>query len=183
MLEGTIKGAGSALEWLSKQYQDANIFKHLPEWLNEIELPPLFLNGISGLGAPFWQPDFISQFNREANINEKSVAVIESIVFLLKACLDEMNKLSSPPEQFQITGGLASLNGLNQRLADLSGLPVYCPTECEATSRGTAYLLAEQPANWPEQDAGVWFKPEENIELTKRYDEWMALMLEKIRKN
>ncbi len=183
VLEGTINGAGSALEWLSKQYQDANIFKHLPEWLNEIELPPLFLNGISGLGAPFWQPDFISQFNREANINEKSVAVIESIVFLLKACLDEMNKLSSPPEQFQITGGLASLNGLNQRLADLSGLPVYCPTECEATSRGTAYLLAEQPANWPEQDAGVWFKPEENIELTKRYDEWMALMLEKIRKN
>lgn len=183
VLEGTINGAGSALEWLSKQYPDTNIFKHLPKWLNEIELPPLFLNGVSGLGAPFWQPDFISQFNREANINEKSVAVIESVVFLLKACLDEMDKLSSPPEQFQITGGLASLNGLNQRLADLSGLPVYCPTECEATARGTAYLLAKQPASWPEQDAGVWFKPEENIELTKRYDEWMTLMLEKIRKN
>ena len=181
VLEGTINGAGSALEWLSKQYPDTNIFKHLPKWLNEIELPPLFLNGVSGLGAPFWRPDFISQFNREANINEKSVAIIESIVFLLKVCLDEMNKLSSPPEQFQITGGLASLNGLNQRLADLSGLPVYCPTECEATARGTAYLLAEQPASWPEQDAGVWFKPEENIELTKRYDEWLVLMLKTMR--
>ena len=181
VLEGTINGAGSALEWLSKQYQDADIFKHLPEWLNEIELPPLFLNGISGLAAPFWSPDFISQFNREANINEKSVAIIESIVFLLKVCLDEMNKLSSPPEQFQITGGLASLNGLNQRLADLSGLPVYCPTECEATARGTAYLLAEQPAIWPEQDAGEWFEPEENIELIKRYDEWLVLMLENMR--
>ncbi len=181
VLEGTINGAGSALEWLSKQYQNANIFKHLPEWLNEIELPPLFLNGISGLGAPFWQPDFISQFNREANINEKSVAVIESVVFLLKACLDEMNKLSSPPEQFQITGGLSSLHGLNQRLADLSGLPVYCPTLCEATARGTAYLLAKQPSHWPEKDAGVWFKPEENIELAKRYNEWLALMLKTMR--
>jgi len=92
-----------------------------------------------------------------------------------------MTKLSSPPEQIQITGGLASLHGLNQRLADLSGLPVYCPTECEATARGTAYLLVEQPVHWPEQDAGIWFNPEENIELTKRYNEWMTLMLENIR--
>lgn len=92
-----------------------------------------------------------------------------------------MAKLSSPPEQIQITGGLASLDGLNQRLADLSGLPVYCPTQCEATTRGTAYLLAEQPSSWPEQDAGVWFKANENNDLKKRYAEWMKLILESMR--
>ncbi len=181
VLEGTVNGAGSALEWLGKQYQDTNIFDHLSEWLNEIAKPPLFLNGVSGLAAPFWQPNFVSKFNRQASVNEKAVAIVESVVFLLKACLDEMSKLSSPPEQIQITGGLASLDGLNQRLADLSALPVYCPTECEATARGTAYLLAKQPMHWPEQDAGEWFKPEDNVELTKRYNTWMALMLENIR--
>jgi len=181
VLEGTVNGAGSALEWLAKQYPDTNIFDKLSVWLNEIELPPLFLNGVSGLASPFWLPDFISRFDRQASIDEKAVAVVESIVFLLKACLDEMSKLSSPPEQIQITGGLASLNGLNQRLADLSGLPVYRPTECEATARGTAFLLAEQPASWPEQGAGTWFEPEENNDFKKRYDDWMNLMLEHIR--
>lgn len=181
VLEGTVNGAGSALEWLGRQYPDTSIFEQLPEWLNEIETPPLFLNGVSGLASPFWLPDFTSQFDRQANISEKAVAVVESIVFLLKACLDEMSKLSSPPEQIQITGGLASLDGLNQRLADLSNLPVYCPTECEATARGTAYLLAGQPSNWPEQDAGIWFKPEDNIKLAKRYNKWMGLMLKNMR--
>lgn len=181
VLEGTVNGAGSALEWLGHQYPDTNIFDHLSEWLNEIESPPLFLNGISGLGAPFWLPNFVSQFNREGNVSEKAVAVVESIIFLLKASLDEMCTLSSPPEQIQITGGLASLDGLSQRLADLSGLPVYRPTQCEATARGTAYLLAEQPSHWPEQDNGIWFEPEDNSALAKRYDDWMTLMLEKIR--
>ena len=181
VLEGTINGAGSALEWLEKQYPDTNIYDNLSEWLNEIEKPPLFLNGVSGLASPFWLPNFISKFDRQANVSEKSVAIVESIIFLLKACLDEMSKLSSPPEQIQITGGLASLDGLNQRLADLSGLPVYCPTQCEATARGTAYLLAEQPSNWPEQDAGKWFKPEDNPDFIKRYANWMDLMLENMR--
>ena len=181
VLEGTINGAGSALEWLGKQYPDTKIYNKLSEWLDEIELPPLFLNGVSGLASPFWLPNFISKFNRQADLNEKAVAIVESIVFLLKACLDEMSKLSSPPEQIQISGGLARLDGLNQRLADLSELPVYCPTECEATSRGTAYLLANQPTSWPEKDAGKWFEPENNIELSKRYDDWMQLMLEAMR--
>lgn len=183
VLEGTVNGAGSALEWLGNQYPDTHIFEYLSQWLDEIESPPLFLNGVSGLAAPFWLPDFISQFDRKATIAEKAVAIIESIVFLLKACLDEMSKLSSPPEQIQITGGLASLDGINQRLADLSRLPVYRPTQCEATARGTAYLLAGQPSSWPEQDAGIWFKPENNIELKKRYDNWMKLMLKNIRCN
>lgn len=181
VLEGTVNGAGSAMEWLGQQYPDTNIFDYLSQWLDDIETPPLFLNGVSGLAAPFWQPNFISKFDRDAKVNEKAVAIIESIIFLLKACLDEMSKLSSPPEQIQISGGLASLNGLNQRLADLSGLAVYRPTECEATARGTAYLIANQPSHWPEQDAGDWFDPVDNPDLQKRYKEWTIAMIENMR--
>ena len=104
------------------------------------------------------------------------------LIFLLRTCLDEMCKLSSPPEQIQITGGFTSLDILNQRLANLSAFPVYRPTDCEATARGTAYLLAGQPHHWPEEDAGDWFNPEENLELEKRYKKWMALILNNIRK-
>jgi len=181
VLEGTINGAGSALEWLSQQFPDTDIFKHLPDWLSEIKSPPLFFNGISGLASPFWLPNFVSKFDRETGVNEKAVAVIESIVFLLKACLDEMRKLSSPPEQIQITGGIAMLDGLNQRLADLTKLPVYCPTQCEATSRGCAYLLAKQPTVWPEQEAGEWFKAKDNPGLQQRYLDWTEAMLKSMR--
>ena len=182
VLEGTVNGAGSALEWLDKQYPDDQLFKYLPEWINQVETPPLFLNGVSGLAAPFWIADFQSTFDREAPVAEKAVAIIESIVFLLKANLDEMSKLSSPPEQIQISGGLATLDGLNQRIADISGLPVYRPAECEATARGTAYLLAKQPRHWPEQDEGCWFNPKENAALLERYTNWTEAMLENMRK-
>jgi len=182
VLEGTVNGAGSALEWLNNQYPDTNLFKQLPGWFDEVETPPLFLNAVSGLAAPFWLPGFESKFDRDANVKEKSVAIIESIIFLLRTCLDEMCKLHSPPEQIQVTGGLASYDELNQRLADISGLPVYRPTECEATARGTAYLLADHPAHWPEQDAGTWFEPVDNSELQNRYDIWMTLMTEEMRR-
>lgn len=181
VLEGTVNGAGSALEWLDNQYPDTDLFKQLPTWFDKVDTPPLFLNAVSGLAAPFWLPDFTSKFDRDANIEEKAVAVIESIIFLLKTCLDEMCKLHSPPEQIQLTGGLASYDELNQRLADISGLPVYRPTECEATARGTAYLLADHPAHWPEQDAGTWFDPAENGALQNRYEQWMTLMIEEMR--
>ena len=187
VLEGTINGAGSALEWLSPQYPDSSIFEHLSSWLNEVKQPPLFLNGISGLAAPFWLPDFKSRFitdsgmDKEFSVTEKAVAIIESIVFLLKVCLDEMNTLSSPPEQIQITGGLATLNGLNQRLADITLLPVYRPVECEATARGTAYLLTNQPEHWPEQKEGDWFTPNENQELKSRFQKWKEAMTAQMR--
>ena len=189
VLEGTVNGAGSALDWLAEQYPDTNIYENLPTWLDNISSQSYFLNGISGLASPFWIPDFSSQFvknnteNKDCNIAERAVAIVESIVFLLKASLDEMDKLSSPPQQIQISGGLASLNGLNQRIADLSRLPVYCPTECEATSRGTAFLLADQPTHWPEQEAGVWFTAKNNSELQQRYIAWTKAMLNVIRKN
>jgi len=187
VLEGTVNGAGSALDWLAKQYPETNIYENLPIWLDQVSSPPNFLNGISGLASPFWVPNFNSQFVHEDaaeeknNVAEKAVAVVESIIFLLKASLDEMSKLSSRPEQIQITGGLAWLTGLNQRLADLSKLPVYCPTVCEATSRGTAFLLTGQPSRWPEQETGVWFKANHNPELQQRYLDWTKFMLKSMR--
>lgn len=183
VLEGTVNGAGSALLWLNEEHGIQDIEQHMSQWLEEIEAPPLFLNGVSGLAAPFWQADFPTQFNRSASDAEKAVAVIESIVFLLCANADEMKKLSSPPEQIQLTGGLAVLDKLCQKLADLSGLPIYRPTECEATARGTAYLLAEQPLHWPETKPGIWFKPTSNPALNKRYEEWTTLMLNTMRKS
>lgn len=182
VLEGTVNGAGAALEWFAEKYAIPNLLQQLPGWLDEsIQHESLFLNGIAGLGAPFWVADFPSRFDGDTTLKGRAKAVVESIVFLIQASLDEMLKLASPPEQIEITGGLAHLDGLCQRIADLSGLPVYRPLQCEATGRGTAYLLAGSPMQWPEDKPGDWFKPHNNPILHQTYRTWLKLMLQTLR--
>lgn len=183
VLEGTVNGAGSALEWFAEKYAIPTLLQQLPDWLGESSRhEALFLNGIAGLGAPFWIANFPSHFEGDSRLKARAKAVVESIVFLIQANLDEMLKLAAPPEQIQITGGLAHLDGLCQRIADLSGLPVYRPRQCEATGRGAAYLLAGSPSRWPEDNPGDWFKPGKTLSLIETYEKWMKLMLQTLRK-
>lgn len=181
VIEGTVNGAGSAIEWLQSHMPVADLWEQLPKWLDEISNPPLFMNGVSGLASPYWLPEFETEHDQQAEPAANYVAVIESIVFLIHANVQEMMKFASPPEQLQISGGLAKLNGLCQRLADLTRLPIYRPLECEATARGTAYLIAQKPTHWPENEHGVWFQPVENIVLDTRFLLWEQAMLQRMR--
>ncbi len=176
VLEGTVNGAGSALAWAGKEFGMDNIDAMLGPWLAQAAVPPLFLNGIGGLGAPYWVADFRSRFTNDGEPWQKVVAVAESIVFLLQANLDLYQKLASPLEQIIVSGGLADNDELCQRLSDLSRLPVYRPVEHEATARGLAWLLAGKPRQWPENEIGRWFKPRANESLQQRYRRWSAAM-------
>ncbi len=175
-LEATINGAGSALDWASKALGLRDTATRLAEWLANDSALPLFLNGVSGLGAPFWIPDFASRFVGEGEPWEKIVAVVESIVFLLYTNLAEMEALHAPAHRIIISGGLAALNGMCQRLADLSGLPVHRPAECEATARGTAFLLAGGTPAWPETGTAITFTPVQNPPLAQRFQRWRETM-------
>lgn len=176
VLEGTVNGAGAALDWIGEELGITDIEAQLPRWLAEESESPLFLNGVSGLGAPFWVADFASRFVGEGEDWQKVVAVAESIVFLLQANLDEMRALAPPTTQLVVTGGLSWYDGLCQRLVDLSGLPAYRPAEYEATARGTAFLLAGCPKDWLEPEPGQWFTPRANAALAARYRKWWRLI-------
>lgn len=181
VIEGTVNGAGSAIEWLQSHSPVDHLWDQLPAWLNDISNPPLFLNGVAGLAAPYWLPDFETSFNTPAATEARYVSVIESIVFLLHANVQEMMKFASPPQQLQVSGGLARLDGLCQRLSDLTRLPVYRPDECEATARGTAYLVAGRPVHWPENQHGKWFSANKNALLDNRFLLWEQSMLQRMR--
>jgi len=183
VLEATVNGASVALDWFAEKYNVPELEKKLPEWMLQSQHDAIFLNGIAGLGAPFWIPNFDSRFEGSTEIQHRAVAVAESITFLLKSGLDEMRKLASPPEQIQVSGGLANLDPLCQHIADLSGLPVYRPVECEATAHGLAYLLAGCPRSWSEAQPGIWFEPHTNPTLRQTYDTWLASMLSSIRQH
>ncbi|MGF1547656.1 MAG: FGGY family carbohydrate kinase, partial [Thiotrichales bacterium] len=141
-LEGTVNGAGRALQDFATEHRLHDLEHHLPEWLGTITAPPLFLNGVGGLGSPLWQARFPSGFSANETPAACAVAVVESIVFLLQLNLDAMRPaLSRDPARTLVSGGLSHLDGLCQRLADLSGIEVQRSSDHEATARGLGYLL------------------------------------------
>jgi glycerol kinase len=181
-LEGTVNGAGSAIAWATARLGIAPraAEREMPEWLAACDSPPLFLNGISGLGAPFWVPDLRSRFVGSGSAKEKMVAVVESIAFLAQSNLDAMGRRLPPPRRLRITGGFSALDGLCQRMADLSGLIVERPHDPEATARGVAWLLAANPSGWWEARPPDRFTPPPHPALRDRYHRWRRALGEAI---
>ena len=178
VLEGTVNGAGSAILKITdelgmdREYMKANSAK----WLDEVTDPPLFLNGVGGLGAPYWIADFPTRFVGDGDDREKIAAVIESIVFLLAVNLETFALHDPTPERLIVTGGLAVVDPLCQRLADLTGLPVMRPQEQEATAQGLAYLLAKQPPRWLPAGTQDRFNAQGSGPINKRYRRWRDSM-------
>ena len=178
VIEGTVNGAGSALNWATNELQleHQKVVAQLPQWLADTATPPLFLNGVSGLGAPWWVADFPTQFLGDGSAAQKVVAVIESIVFLIQVNVDIMEQCNGPLERWIISGGLANLDGVCQRLANLSGLPVVRPDINEGTSTGVWHLLNRHSTSSQPKYTTTVFKPQNNQGLHQRYARWRSAM-------
>jgi glycerol kinase len=168
--EATINGAGSALSWLAKKHNAKDLWEQLPAWLNVIEHPPVFINTIGGLGSPWWNNDIEAVFltlPSSNDISAQAVGIIESIVFMVCANL-EIIQNEHTLDRLRVCGGLSQLDGLCQRLANLSGLPVQRAEAPEATARGTAWLAAGKPDSWAPVELET-FKPQNATSLQERY--------------
>ena len=176
MVEGNVNGAGTALEWVSKELGIDQLTEKLPQWLARPEEPLLFLNGIAGLGGPFWQAEFQSRFVGEGEPWLKAVAVVESIAFLLQANIDHMNNYVPAAQRIRISGGVSLLDGLCQRLACISGLPVHRRDDPEASARGIAYLACGRPSDWNQGAHEDVFPAQPDSALQARYRRWRTLM-------
>lgn len=173
VLEGTVNGAGSALAWFARE-RNIDMPEHpLPGWLADPGDPPLFLNGIGGLGSPFWRPELTSRFIGAGDVAGQAVAIIESIVFLLHENLEQMRP-AGPLRDIVIGGGLSRLDGMCQRLANLTALPVARLGLTEMTARGACFLVTGEPA----QEAPVErFTPSTDPRLHDRYGRWRQALL------
>jgi len=172
-LEGTVNGAGSALTWFAETFDlDSDA---LYEWLDDYNPdsvePPSFLNGVSGLGSPFWNPGFESRFVGDGGVRLKAFAIVESIAFLLMQNYEAMETVMPSPSRVVVNGGLSKVDGLCRALAVLTGKPVERSAEPEGTSKGLAYLLADMPAQWSVRTGEV-FEPGPCRDLRARYRLW-----------
>lgn len=176
VVEGTVNGAGSALAWFAAQHGIADVATALDQqWGDDAPGDALFLNGIGGLGSPDWRARFASRFIGEATTQQRLVAVAESIVFLIQRNLGLLQAIGEPCAYVLISGGLSRSDRFCQALSDLSRLPLRRPEQCEASARGSAFLLAGRPASWaqlPEQR----FEPQHDPALLARYRRWSDCM-------
>jgi len=175
--EGTVNGAGSALDWLRERVA-MDVDRGLDALAARAPLPdgvPVFINGVGGLGAPYWQPDFPCEFVGDGDEAARLVAVVESIAFLLNVNLDRLQR-SAALRRIRISGGLARNDYLCRCLTALSGLPVERPAAVEATARGVAYLAAGKPASWHNVPIEQTFMPLETPPLASRYARWLNEM-------
>lgn len=172
--EGTVNGAGSALQWFAETegVDTARMLEALDDSNIAALSPPLFLNGISGLGAPFWVSDFQSRFLGPGTPLEKFTALIESIAFLIRVNVDEMRRSEPPIRSLVLTGGLARSRYFCQSVADLVELDVRRMEEPEASARGVACLAAGLPEAW-RTSASLSFVAQSNGALLARYVAWL----------
>jgi glycerol kinase len=173
--EGTVNGAGSAIDWLAGRVA-IDVERALPTLARPSAAdPPLFMNGVGGLGAPYWKPDFPVEFIGGGDDLQLLAAVVESVVFLLSVNLEVMRGVAAL-DRIVISGGLARCDYLCQTLADANGLVVERYALPEATARGIAFLAAGEPADWLVPDIERSFAPATNPALAARYVRWRSEM-------
>lgn len=170
-LEGTVNGAGSAFDWLQKNYAIDN-------WIEILQQEPepgdvMFMNTVSGLGSPYWISDKSPCFKGQGNANQQTFAVLESIVFLLYENFSCMYDVPDNAQQILINGGLSRNEGFCQRLANMCQLPVIRMQESEATVKGAARLLS---GCLQVEGTGDEFKPAVDSGLLHRYQHWHQAM-------
>jgi glycerol kinase len=176
VVEGTVNGAGSALAWFAQRNAIDDVGAALDAaWTGEGAGEVVFLNGIGGLGSPDWKPAFPSRFVGAGDTEAQLVAVAESIVFLVLRNLERLRRVGAACEYVVASGGVSRSDRFCQALADLGGLPVRRPVQCEASARGAAFLLAGRPRDWSVV-AEQGFTPRQDAALAERYRRWQEAM-------
>jgi len=139
-LEGTVNGAGAAVSRFVADEGGAEAAL----WRELEQLPvggtlPIYINGIGGLGSPYWRAQQRSFYIGEGSTLERFAAVVESIVFLIAINFDRMVARGGPVSRVIVSGGLSRSDWLCRRLAALLDAPVSRGAQ-EASVLGVAAL-------------------------------------------
>ena len=165
--EGTVNAAATALDWLWGQAGKTLSYDQLEVIMKHCVDVPVFINTIAGIGSPWWLSAQEPVFIGAGSIEQKAVAVIESIVFGLQDNIERLKSINLKLSKIVIGGGLSRSDRFCQKLADLSGLVVVRPKMHEISALGAACYLMPQM----EADMGPLnnFEPGNNDELLRRY--------------
>lgn len=162
-LEGSVFIAGALIQWLRDQMQ---IISSAPEVEALAKTVPTnggitFIPALSGLGAPYWDPEAtgaIMGITRGTEKGHIARAALEAIALRSRDIILEMQKDAEIDfTSLKVDGGASNNDLLMQIQADLLQKTVVRPDTTETTALGAAFFagLAE----------GYWNSKEELIEI------------------
>jgi glycerol kinase len=173
-LEGTVNGAGAAVSGFCEQHGCAE----QPLWaaldtLDASATLPVFVNGIGGLGSPWWRSTMASRFiDGTGNALLDFAAVIESVAFMIAANAALLARQSGALQRVLLAGGMSRSQWLCRKLASLLEVPVQAGA-AEASARGVARLAAPEFAvHWPAEPTQGW-EPQPDAALRARYQRFI----------
>jgi glycerol kinase len=147
-LEGSIFVTGAAIKWLrdglgllTAADQAGPLFDSVSDSNGCVFVPAL-----SGLGAPYWDPDARGALlGITAGLTRAHVvrAVVESMAYRTRDVVEAMEAGGSLVlAELRVDGGASVMDGLCQFQADLLGLPVTRAGSADTTAVGAAMLAA-----------------------------------------
>jgi glycerol kinase len=185
-LEGSVFATGAAVQWLRDGLQVIG---------SSADVGPLaasagdngglyFVPALTGLGAPFWDPDargLIIGITRATTKAHLARATEEAICCQTRAVMEAMLRDSAvTPSTLKADGGGAADDLLLQLQADLLGLPVSRQNMCESTAFGAAALAGVAVDFWSLDDVariaatGQTFEPSTpRLDRDRLYREWL----------
>jgi len=191
-LEGSIFIAGALVQWLRDQLK---IIKES----SEIELLAktvkdsggvTFISALSGLGAPYWNPNAtgaIMGITRGTEKGHIARAALEAIALRSREIIIEMEKDSGTKfNKLKVDGGASNNDLLMQIQSNLLNANVIRPKLTETTALGIAFLSGLASGFWSSLDElkNIWeidheFLPEEDSNNETIINNW-NLRIDKI---
>jgi glycerol kinase len=186
-LEGSIFVTGAGVRWLrdglgiiADSAEAGPLFDSVPDAAGCFFIPAL-----SGLGAPWWDPQARGAFlGLTAAVTRAHLvrAVVEAMAFRTRDVVEAMEAASGLRiAELRVDGGASVMDGLCQFQADLLGIPVARAATADATAVGAGLLAAvgEGLVEGPEAVAASW-QPGKRFEAsrpgirpTENYRAWL----------
>jgi glycerol kinase len=185
-LEGAVFVTGAAVQWLRDglgiiaKASDVQALAASVEDSGGVSFVP----ALSGLGAPFWDPDargVISGLTRGTSAAHIARATLEAIAFQSRDVLDAMQADAGIRlDELRVDGGAVQNDLLMQIQADILGVPVVRPKMVETTVRGAAFLAGLATGVWRNREElrATWkvdrrFEPSVSDDVREqRYAQW-----------
>ena len=153
-LEGSIFIAGAVVQWLRDQLNIINNASEIEELASKVNNSGgvTFISALSGLGAPYWNPNAtgaIMGITRGTNKSHIARAALEAIALRSMEIINEMEKDSGTKfNSLKVDGGASNNNLLMQIQSNFLGSDVIRPKITETTALGVAFFSGLATGFW-----------------------------------
>ena len=184
-IEGGVFVAGALIQWLRdklKIIKKASEIEELATSVND-NGGITFLPSLSGLGAPYWNPEAtgaIIGITRGTESGHIALAALESIALRTREIIIEMEKDAGIKfKSFKVDGGASENNLLMQIQSNFLKKIVIRPKITETTALGAAFFAGLAIGFWPSIDSlkSIWkkdisFSPKKDKNIDRTIKLW-----------